>query len=315
VLDSIPNIVSTFQKVSTRSGQAHIELHSKIPRRLSSVQEIVQACQDLLSIACQRYCDDERLTVLQPGCSPAQEATFHAIPFFKEPTRARRLLPSSLLFRFDDIKDGMVFRLWLEHAERLRPIRALYFLAVYGENYVQGRFLALVQAVEGFHRRFRDGVYMEPTDFQAKVVGPLAAAIPSDLDRSLQEALRSRSQYGNDYSLRRRLKALFAEHQLALDQVVPNAASFIEAIVAQRNRLTHSTPETDGTGFDAEEWLRLNFLLRVLLEMCFLKAMGFADEQVRRLAERCGAYQKEARWLFRAAATTPKTTDRQGEDA
>ena len=59
----------------------------------------------------------------------------------------------------------------------------------------------------------------------------------------------------------------------------------------------------------------LNFLLRVLLEMCFLKAMCFADEQVRRLAERCGAYQKEARWLFRAAATTPKTTDRQGEDA
>jgi hypothetical protein len=278
--------------------EVRVELQLQTPRPLSFVLEIVHACQDLLSIACRHYCAIERLAVFQTVDPFPNEATYHAVPVVKPSGAARNPLPSSLLFKFQDIQDEAVFGSWLAQAEALRPVRALYFLAIYGQTFIEGRFLALVQAVEAFHRRCRSGVYMDPAAFAMAVEAPLVRAIPADLDDSLRDALATRIKFGNEYSLRKRLRLLFEEHRTALDKVVPQATCFIDPMVARRNAFTHFPPAATGARIDAEEWLRYNFLLRVLLDFCFLKTMGFSDEKVTRLAEQCDDYRQWAERLF-----------------
>lgn len=43
------------------------------------------------------------------------------------------------------------FGAWLANAERTAAMRSLYFLAAYGDHFVEGKFLAYCQAIEGFH--------------------------------------------------------------------------------------------------------------------------------------------------------------------
>ena len=244
----------------------------------------------------------ERLTVIGPGAEPRQTATFHATPIFKKRGRGRDLHSSDLLFTFTDIKDkaDKIFGAWLNSAAVLRPVRALYFSAVYGPNYLEGRFFALAQAVEGFHRRLRGGVYMDATAF-AQAIAPVIAAIPAEFESSHRTALRNRLGYGYEYSLRKRLTLLFDEHEIALEKVVPKAGRFKGPIADRRNQLTHfppETPEAQSTPVDVEEWLRHNFVLRLLLEFCFLKTMGFDDNEIARLVERRDEYQRYTGRLF-----------------
>jgi hypothetical protein len=139
---------------------------------------------------------------------------------------------------------------------------------------------------------------MAEAAFKTGVADVLLPAIPASLDPSLQDALRSRIKYGNEYSLRKRLALMCEEHKRALDAVAPNISRFIGPIVDLRNLLTHFPPEADEAYPKDEEWWRYNFILRVLLEFSFLKIMGFTDDEVRNLAARCGDYQAWSRRLF-----------------
>lgn len=287
--------------------EVRVEVTAKTPQRLSVIEELLHACQDLLSIACQQYCDRERLIVVEPVADHPDTATFHAVPVFKHHARVRDLHFSDLLFTFTDIKDkaDTTFGSWLKNAELLRSIRALYFSAIYSPNFLEGRFLALAQGVEGFHRRCRGGTWMDAAEFETQVVARLVAAIPAGLDPSHRSAIESGLKHGYEYSLRKRLKLLFGEHKTAMDKVVPDAGRFIEPIVTRRNELTHFPPDTKIKPFDAEEWLRYNFVLRLLLEFCFLKTMGFTDDEVARLVERRDEYRRWAERLFRQPEPSP----------
>jgi hypothetical protein len=280
--------------------EVRVEIRSKTPRHLSAVEEMLYACQDLLSIACQHYCDMERLTVIEPVADSPETATFHAVPIIQNQRRHRDLHFEDLLFTFTDIKDkaDKVFEAWLTNAALLRPVRALYFSAIYsGSTYLESRFLALAQGVEGFHRRLRGGVYIDAKAFD-EVIAPVIAAIPTNLEPSHQTSLQNRLKYGNDYSFYKRLTLLFDEHEMALEKIVPRADRFIRPIVDRRNRLTHFPPDAESAPVDVEKWLRHNFILRLLLDCSFLKTMGLADDEIAGLVERCDEYRRLTDRLF-----------------
>jgi hypothetical protein len=272
-----------------------LDIESDAPRPLSDLQERLHECQDLLSIACGQYCSVDELQVYQELKPFPVEATFYAVPVVKPGGSLRN---RTALFAFDDIDTDTTFTTWMTHAAILTPIRALYFLAIYGDNFAEGRFLALVQAAEGFHRRLRGGEYMVSEEYVSKVAVPLVAAIPPGIDNSLRDALRSRIRFGHEYSLRKRVGQLFAEHQLALGRVLPDAMRLINPIVNRRNALTHLLAEEGAAEFEGASWLPYNFILRTLLDFCFLKAAGFSDTQVAELAGRCSDYAVEAQWHF-----------------
>ena len=241
-LASLPSSATVGGEFSIRE-ELRVELRMKTRRPLSAVNATIQACGDLLSVACHSYCGTERLTLIDSVDDELQLGIFHAVPVRKS-ARNGRSQPPSLIFGLKDIKHRPVeaFCRWLVNFRDLIPIRALFFLALYGDNFLEGRFLSLAQAVESFHRRFQDGEYMPADEYKQKVMVPLIACIPFDVDSSHRQSLKNRIKYGAEYSLSKRLTLLFREHRETLEELIPNALELIRPIVERRNSLTHFPP-------------------------------------------------------------------------
>lgn len=288
--------------------ELRFELDADSPRPLSEIERVFLACRDLLSIACQDYCDIDRLAVYQRAGVEVSEATYYAQPVFRGKSESRRL--HQMLFRFSDIADNpaQYFTRWLEEAERLRLIRSLYFSAIYSDHFVQARFLALTQALEAFHRRYRGDFYMPEEQFKDAVAAPLYAAIPKGLDASLVQSLKNRIKFGYEHSLRKRLTDLFNEHRSALEVVTPDPGRFLPAIVEQRNAFTHFPEALDERESSGEEFLGYNGLLQLLLDLCVLKLIGFDDEKLEALVARGESRVRFIRRYLSLKAARPAET-------
>jgi hypothetical protein len=289
--------------------EVRFEIEASTATPLSRFQRIVQACGDFLSVACLSFCDTMELSLVTPAREGAVEnGTFHAVPIYKD--RGRRSSSSPfMLFRFRDVEQraAEVLGAWLSQSERLYEVRALYLAGVYGGGFIEGKLLALTQAAEAFHRRFCSGLYMDEAMFEKEVLEPLKAAIPPSVHSDLREAIAARLRFANAYSQRRRLRALFAEHTEVLRVLVDEPEKYISPIVDLRNEFTHFPPDSDtpdgGSSPDPERVLLYNWILRLLLESCLLKVVGFSLEDIRALVERSATYrQVSARWRARGTA-------------
>lgn len=275
------------------------EIQAAAPTPLSRFQRIVQACGDFLSIACLSFCDTMELSLVPPAREGAVETgTFHAVPIYKDRGRRSSASPCMLL-RFRDIEQraAEVLHAWLSQAERLHQVRALYLAGVYGGGFIEGKLLALTQAAEAFHRRFCSGLYMDEAMFEKEVLAPLKATIPPSVPSDLRESIAARLRFANEYSQRRRLRALFAEHEAVLRVFVDEPAKYVSPIIDHRNEFTHFPPppsDTPGGGSsrDPELVLLYNWILRLLLESCLLKVVGFSVEEIRSLVERSETYRQ-----------------------
>jgi hypothetical protein len=288
--------------------EIRIELVAARPRPLSMFQKRVHACQDVLSVACQSLCTIQELRLVPSSDAGDQSGTeigtYHAVPIFKEPGDREPSWPD-LLFRGEDIRPRaqQVFSAWLGRAEDLRVVRSLYLSAAYGKGFIEVKLLALAQAAEAYHRRFYDGVYMREGDFEKRVFEPLKAAIPRDVNSSLGQALRSRLQYANEYSFRRRLRDLFTEHDAALATVAPIPCQWVSRIVEHRNSFTHHPVIEDQPALDRTELLKCIYVLRILLDLCFLKSMEMTSDEITKFSGRCLRYQQiKARFFSDAKA-------------
>ena len=75
---------------------------------------------------------------------------------------------------------------------------------MYGKGFVEGKLLALTQAVEAFHRRFYPGLYIDKERFDKEVLKPLTDAIPSTAGAELRDSIASRLKFANEHSQRKR---------------------------------------------------------------------------------------------------------------
>lgn len=299
--------LESFSSGANENGEYRLKeevrfvLSLKRPRPMSKALSIMTAARDLVSIGCQDYCDFLRLNV-STDKKGHQTAVYHGEPIFKGQGNAKR---HKLLFGFDDIARAprRVFRGWLAEADRTAAMRSLYFLATYGDHFVEGKFLAFCQAIEGFHSRYRPGHYMDKDEFNRTVLEPMMAALPADLDEGLRNSIIGRVRFAYSYSLPMRLRQLFKEHREALEAVVPGADKYIREIVGQRNLLTHDLLAGDAEGrIDGEAFLKFNFLLKTLVELCFLTIMRIPEEQIADLFQRSNRYRGYARRFFGGAA-------------
>jgi hypothetical protein len=264
------------------------EMSASTPRPLSEFQRLSRACGDFLSVACLTLCDVEDFSLVPPAEAGGTRriGTFHAVPFFKK--RAERSSAvAHMLFRFADIEEHAqaVFGAWFSKLDQLLDARTLYLVGIYGQGYIEHRLLALTQAAEAFHRRFYRDRYIDDADFETEVLKPLTAAIPSGIDESLKTAIAARLKFANEYSLCRRLRSLFVEHDDVLALLVPEPAGYISPIVDTRNEFTHfPVPAAEirkpGQRPEPERVLLYNWILRLLLESCFLSALGFAKDDI-----------------------------------
>lgn len=233
----------TLESIPSRpdaDGRVNLQEHVRVrfipsaPQPLSAFLDQVGTLQDLLSIACLRFCPCGRLTLVSADSKDeeAEHATFHGVPTLRPPT-LRSSMPIEFLFRYSDLGSRVrdVLARWLGAADRTRPVRKLYLSALYGDRVLDAKFLSLTQGLEVFHRRLRRGTYVEEALFERKIFPKLLAGVPKDLPSDFYQAIRDRLKYANEYSLRKRLRILLAEHQGIVDSYVRDARELIEFAV------------------------------------------------------------------------------------
>jgi hypothetical protein len=156
------------------------EIEASTPTRLSEFHRRVRECEDFLSIACLALCEvDELELTAAVGDNGDARGTFHAVPIYHSRERGTSSTVR-MLFRAEEIEHRLpaLFSAWCSRADALFDSRALYFAGGYGGGFIEGKLLSLSQAVEAFHRRFRQGRYVDQALFDTDVLAPLVSAIP-----------------------------------------------------------------------------------------------------------------------------------------
>ncbi|HEY4739243.1 MAG TPA: HEPN domain-containing protein [Candidatus Acidoferrales bacterium] len=177
-----------------------------------------------------------------------------------------------------------LFKNWFLHEENLRPIYSLLLSTVYEpDQYVQSTFLSLVQALETFHRRLYEGIYVPKAEY-AETRQSLIAAIPPQTAPAIVEKLTGMLNWGNEFSLRDRLKESLGSLSQECWAKLSNKreqGNFIRAVVDIRNYLTHyketKKPEIIET---LPEMYNLNQQLRAILTVLLFKHLGMEENKV-----------------------------------
>ena len=224
---------------------------------------------------------------------PEGEDRYQPIDIFREvaptPVSTRRLTPYDMLFTFGDISERFEtsFRNWFSKFDLLRPVYDLFFGTLYNPSmHLQQRFLNLVQAIESYHRRTMKNYELPKEEHRERT-----AAILDSCPDQYKKWLRDELVYSNEPSLRARLMETLQACSGLLDHSIQDRKSFINKVVTTRHYLTHYDARLKDKSAEGMELYHLTEKLRIVLEISFLKELGFSLDDIRNLISRNRRYQ------------------------
>lgn len=189
-----------------------------------------------------------------------------------------------MFFAFGHIaKDfEMMIKKWFEKAELLDPVYDLYCGTLYNSAmYLQHEFLSLIQALETYHRRVYGGKYLEDESYRPICLS-IEQAIPTSIESDFKVSLKARLKYGNEFSLRKRLKQIIDKHTVFISHLIANPDEFITQVVDTRNYLTHYSAELESKKIKGYELYVLSQKIKFLIEICFLVELGLSDDNIKK---------------------------------
>ncbi|MEW6217374.1 MAG: HEPN domain-containing protein, partial [Candidatus Bipolaricaulota bacterium] len=199
------------------------------------------------------------------------------------PASPTRLLtpPHDMVFVLADVRGHLSTHLqcWERSWHSMLPILSLYFSRLYEQRvHLEHRFLSLIQAVEGYHRR-RMSKPEVPEEEHAARIKDILAAVPERHKTWLEGQLR----YSNEPKLDKRLSELCDRWDGIMRKVARNRR-WVQEAVTIRNNLAHQKEDADH--FSVDQVLTICERLKLLLDLCLLTEAGFAAAEIRRLVYR-----------------------------
>ncbi len=185
-----------------------------------------------------------------------------------------------MLFRFEHIRENTeaIINNWINAYSIIRPVFGLYFSAVTGKhNYLDGRFLALAQGLETYHRRTSSGALMEREKFR-KLVSTLLCLCPKEH----RKWLRGRLFHGNEISLGQRIKKIIEPYKSYLGNS-KERDKLIRGIVNTRNYLTHYSEELEKESVKGLDLWVLCQKMEAIFQLHFLQQLGFTESEIQRI--------------------------------
>lgn len=182
-----------------------------------------------------------------------------------------------MLFTYGTIKSNAqdVFNNWLRAYEIMAPALSLYFSTKNGaQKYLDGKFLALAQGLETYHRRTSDEKLMDSSEFDS-----LVSTISESCPEKHAEWLAGRLMHGNEINLGKRLKRIIDPFKDKLGSS-KERNKLLRKIVDTRNYLTHYSENLKDNAADGEELWNLCQKMEVIFQLHFLKVVGFSDEEI-----------------------------------
>ena len=204
------------------------------PKKLNLFLDIVDLIQDFLTFSCGQIILPFKIeTAIIANNQECETQLFNGVPRVIQ-TERQKLFPinifykvtsplinkvsfnaSLILFKFTDIRESSatVLNNWQNIREKISSIIEIYLGLYYiPVRYKKDLFLALAQAIEGFHRIYCGGDYCDNDTF-SKIKKQLNETFFSelkkyDIDEAYYESLLRKTEYWNEYSLKERLEDL-----------------------------------------------------------------------------------------------------------
>ena len=207
-------------------------------------------------------------------------------PYSKDKPRVHQ---HNMLFLFKKIRKNAegVINEWIKAYEQVAPAFDLYFWTqMRTQLYSDVRFLTLAQGLEVYHRRTSDKTQMDEDEFK-KLFEHLIDQCPKER----REWLEGKLKYGNEASLRQRLKCLIEPFK----EIIGNKKKqrgLINRVVKARNYLTHydQSLESEVAGENLEF---LCLKMELLFQLNFLRLIGFSKEQINSILANCSQIQRK----------------------
>lgn len=227
--------------------------------------------------------DDKELMPHEVFCKPIE--VYYPI---NNPLLNEKKSYFDLLFSFDSVSDniGHVLKNWFKKYEVLKPVHDLFFAAIYN-SYIytdETLFLSLIQAVESYHRRIYNGKYLDSDDYKS-VHKKITAAIPEQLEETHYNSLKSRIDFGNEFSLQSRLLELFNDFEDIFKLFIDDKDEFIKDLKNTRNYLTHYDKKMERKAKSGKELSLLSKKLNLIIKIFFLKELGINSDQIKEIVK------------------------------
>ena len=278
--------ISQYQKVSV-SMDERIRIVPKTKKRLEWFLKAICKLRILLGIFWGNSINIESLVVC-PGrkktnISPSnkqkliREEIFCLLRQFMNFRKKEIQHSSEIPFTFCEIgKNGFskALHLWYKNTENLETTSSLHFASsINSQMPTEFHYLTMIQALEAYDRAKGKGIYMDEKKFKV-YRDTLIKAIPTDLEKSHRESLKSRIKYGYEFSLRKRFAEMLKQLPEAIRVLITeNDPMFTNKVIDTRNHLIHRDHKSIGkyvmnsTGvFNYTEKLRLLIEYYLLME-------------------------------------------------
>jgi hypothetical protein len=196
---------------------------------------------------------------------------------------SKKITSSDMPFSLHDLGEqaGSLFSSWLTSVALMRTVYSTFFSTLFNLPFIDTKFQALTQAIEGFHRATCVGKYLEADEY-SKVQDCLIKAIPINIEPSLREHLKNTIKYGNEFSLRRRLRDLIEGLEEKTREILQIDAAFQSDVVEARNYYAHLHDAMKPTCVgDGKAIYYLNQKLSALFLILVLKTLGMPEKDAR----------------------------------
>jgi hypothetical protein len=174
---------------------------------------------------------------------------------------------------------------WFRLDKRLRDTLLLLTSLIQSEGqFLEFEFLALVQIVEALHRIKEPQHYMPKETYEAVKVA-LISAIPPTLSEAHRSSLKNKIKYGNELSLRTRVRKLCTQLPDSLRNIIASdPGKFTAMVVDGRNYLTHRDEDLAESELSPEQLRRTCQALKLLLTVLFLQDLGMPSDAIERIS-------------------------------
>jgi len=206
---------------------------------------------------------------------------YQSIPFSEKLPRKSW---HEMLFNFGAIKTNtqQVFNNWLDAYEYLSPALGLYFSTKAGaQKYLDGKFLALAQGLETYHRRTSSETLMDKESYDSLISEVLKGCPEEHIDW-----LKGRLMHGNEINLGNRIKKIIEPFKDHLG-TSKERSKLLRKIVDTRNYLTHYSERLHDEAAKGRDLWILCLKMEVIFNLHFLKVIGFTDEEINGVVENC----------------------------
>jgi hypothetical protein len=164
---------------------------------------------------------------------------------------------------------------WHDVRSKYKPAYNLYFTVfrMRRDLNLENRFLNLCHVLEVYHRIKSSDTYMAPEEYQI-LLDQIIKSVPDGHKKHIQQRLH----YGNEISLRQRLKQIYDYLPNKIQSRVGEKKKFCDDVVNTRNYLTHYDENLKLVSLKVDGMMKYECILLAICKVLLLMEAGISPE-------------------------------------